>query len=185
MRRKLAALGGGLVLAVAIGVPAGAQAAGRPSGTIHAATVSAGPEVVNPGPCAGLYDVGNHKYATNTRDGHINLYFAGPSAGTEYCNEQIGNSGQFEIVDTYTNQCLAVNSSNGTVDEDNSTACFTNEDSWDRWTAISENSSSQFKWLLKNAYNGECLYDDTQEPAIYSGCKGSDGFEQFIWQALP
>jgi hypothetical protein len=172
MRRKLAALAGGLVLAVAVGIPAGAQAA--------VATAQPG-AVVNFGPCATVLDTGNQKSATDL--GGDSLYFEGLSKATQYCNDQIGNGDQFEIMDSDNNRCLAVNSSKGTVDEDSAAACSTAEYSWDRWTATRVDSSSQIMWLLKNAYNGECLYDDAQEPAIYAGCKSSDGFELFSWSA--
>jgi hypothetical protein len=172
MRRKLAALAGGLVLAVAVGIPAGAQAA----------IATAQPEVVHLGACATVLDAGNQKYATDL--GGDSLYFEGLSHATEYCNDQIGNGGQFEIADSDNNQCLAVNASKGTVDEDSAAACSTAEYSWDRWTATRVDSSSQIMWLFKNAYNGECLYDDAQEPAIYAGCKSSDGFELFSWSSL-
>jgi hypothetical protein len=129
-----------------------------------------------------MLDTGNRKYATDPGGPeNSSLSFESLYYSTEYCNDQIGNSGQFEIEDSNNDHCLAVNTSNETVDEDSEAACVDSVYPWDRWTATRVDSSSQIMWLLKNAYNGECLYDDAQKLAIYSGCKSSDSFELFSW----
>jgi hypothetical protein len=36
-------------------------------------------------------------------------------------------------------------------------------------------------WEFKNVFNHQCMYDDAQEPAVYTmrGCGSSDVFEHF------
>jgi hypothetical protein len=57
---------------------------------------------------------------------------------------------------------------------------------WDKWEPTRVGTyHSQAVYVLKNVYNKECLYDNTQNPAIYSTCDGNDAFEQFVFDSLP
>jgi hypothetical protein len=160
MHRKFAALTGGLVLAVALAIPAAANAAAvRPSGTVRPADTNHG--------CGELFDQGN-----------------GENSG-QYCNYSIPISGEFEMVNPANNECLAVNTSEGVIDNDAAAACSANGgdgDKWDRWTATQEGTSGGARiWEFKNQYNGDCLYDDKQPAVIYAACSSTDHFEWWTW----
>jgi hypothetical protein len=176
MHRKFAALTGGLVLAVALAIPAAANAAAvRPSGPARPADTNHG--------CGLLFDQGNGK---NSEVIGQDLVFVTGSPNTKYCNFSIPINGEFEMVDTAdNNQCLAVNASGGYIDEDSRAACSASGgegDTWDRWTATEEGTSGGARiWEFKNQYNGDCLYDDTQYVAIYAACSNTDHFEWFTW----
>ena len=193
MRNKLAVAAGGLVLAIAFGVPAGAQAAVTPSRSAQVKVAAVTPEA-NP-PCNSINDRGNGKYATALIDDNF-LYFEAQDQATNYCNVTVsGIEGAFEIEDEATGGCVAPESSatQVTVHEDTPTACADNANGsayypWDDWFGTSVGTyHSQTVWLFSSLYNDGCLYDDLQEPAITTGCGAyqTDTFEHFIWDALP
>jgi hypothetical protein len=175
MYRKLAALTGGLVLSFALAIPAAANAAAvRPSGPARPADTNHG--------CGVLFDQGNGE--TGAALAQSLSFLDGTS--TKFCNFSIPINGEFEMVYTVdNNSCLAVNSSRGIIDEDDPTACSANGgdgDTWDRWTATAEGSSGGATiWEFKNQFNGKCLYDDQQDPAIYTTCSSTNHFEWFTW----
>jgi hypothetical protein len=160
MHHKSAALTGGLILAVALAIPAAANAAAvRPSGPARPADTNQG--------CGVLFDQGN--------DGNFGLY----------CNYSIPINGEFEIVNPLDNGCLAVNTSQVLVDDDSAAACSGNGGkgaTWDRWTATQEGTSGGARiWEFRNQFNGDCLYNDTQFTMIYAACSNKDHFEWWTW----
>jgi hypothetical protein len=179
MRRKLAALTGGLALvsAFTFAIPAGANAAAaresRPAASTRPADTNNG--------CGTLFDQGNHE--SSEINGDDGLEFG--DGDVKFCNISTPLSGVFEMgFQEGTGQCLAVNSEVGAIDLDGASACSANGgegDTWDRWTATEEGVINNTKiWEFKNQYNGDCMYDDAQDPAIYAACS-VDEFEFFTW----
>jgi hypothetical protein len=196
MQAKLATAAGGLALAVALGVPAGAQAAVSHSGSAYSRATGLRPEATAAPPCNDINDRATGGYATDQVDG-LEVYFEPPPTTpynyqpTEYCNISLGNTGRFEIVDYNTLQCLSVSTATTVIGEATVKSCddavanpTVNE--WDQWTATDVGTyHSQTVWIFTNYYNGDCLYDDNvNSPAIYTPCSDS-GAERFIWNALP
>jgi hypothetical protein len=179
MRSNLAVVAGGLILAAAFGMPAGAQASVSSSAVAHARATAATPALPSRG-CGEIWDDGIGKYAT-TIGTYVEFkplsYFT--NAGTlppNYCNLTVDNeAGTFEIYDPNTGGCLAEDSANGDVKEDSSTACA-DEDYWDLWQAKAVGSyHGNTLWQFFNVYEFDCMYDDLQTPATfgfayYSGC---------------
>lgn len=166
MYRKIAALTGGLALAFTFAIPAAANAAAvRASGTAAVAR----PAEAN---CGGIFDQGNGKQFSAL-------------GNFDFCNVSIPINGEFEMAAEGSTECLAVNSTDGDIDLDTSTACQSSGgkgDTWDRWTATAEGSSGGATiWEFRNQFNGDCMYDDTQEPVIYAACTNSDHFEWWTW----
>jgi hypothetical protein len=208
MRSKLAAAVGGLVLAVALGAPVGAQAAVIHSGAgagagAGAASVKAGvrPESTPPGDdtCASIWDEGIGEYASPDADPQEDdltaTYFeplsdfGSEAAVPVYCNLSVTSvSGVFQIFDGISGECLQpvvyTDGSNtyNTVDE---LACGTSTTTYWYATPVST-YHSQTVYVLTNYDSGVCLYDYLQVPATYvSPCSDSDHFEWFVWDALP
>jgi hypothetical protein len=180
MRRKLAALTGGLALAFAFAIPAAANAAPvRASGPAIARPADA-----NQG-CGELFDAGNGGVG-NLNDQN-NLIFPNPAEPEiEFCNVSISINGEFEIsLGGVGGECMAVNSSTTYIDVDSAAACSSRSgdgDKWDRWTATEESVTSGVTyWEFQNESNGKCIYDDEQVPTIYTTCSNPDEFEWFAW----
>jgi hypothetical protein len=193
MRRKLATIGG-LVFALALGAPAAAQAAATPSGTEHAKTAAARADAVG---CGTLYDYGNKKYAA-IDDNNLLLYFQPLSTlgvAPSFCNVSDPDlNGVFEIQDpNASGDCIGVIYDNITSTyEAGDVGCDEFSNPYDLWTAYNTGRTyhSNTIWQLQNYGlsdgvsnpDGVCLYDDLQEPAVYSDCGDtSDEFMWFIW----
>jgi hypothetical protein len=193
MRKKLAAVIGGLVLIVAPGLPATAQAAAIPSGLARAKVAAA-----QAADCAGdsIWDYGNQKYAA-INDNNFNLYFEPLStlgAAPLFCNVTNRDAnGQFEIEDySQPGVCLDTEVSGDTNSVTDVVCDAIN--TYELWSAINTGQTyhSQTLWQLENVGlssppgPAECLYDDTQEPVTFAPCSdSSDHFEWFVWDALP
>jgi hypothetical protein len=187
MRRKLAAAAGGLALAVALGIPVGTQAA-------HAVSTTCEPTGSGDGY---LQSVGNHEgagnngwYATNGQysDGIHGLFFSPPSDGDAeiYCAVNYGGN-EFNIQHPADAgnppECVSVDTANVLVGWEN--ACG---NKWDKWEPTRVGTYQGYPtYILKNVYNGQCLYDGwEQQQAVYTsaGCAASDAFQQFVFPAL-
>jgi hypothetical protein len=168
MRRTLITLVGTFGLVGALGTAGGLAA---PSATAQG--------------CAEITDIGlNGDYSyVPTPDNNYNLYFDKTGNATDFCIEYIGDTAYVEMVDSGDGRCLAVNSTAVDVDEDSAAACGA-QDSWDQWEPIFIGLGEDDIWAFKNKYNGQCLYDDKQRPAIYAACgkDATDGFLQFYWE---
>jgi hypothetical protein len=207
LRRVTVITGAAAVLVLAAGAGTGTRALG--AAAPHEATVSHGtaqsayvkaalakPEATPS--CATINDRGNGKYATDRVD-DLYPYFEAQSEASSYCNVSVPEyNGNFEIWDPTTGGCLATESDvpDSAVHEDTAAACTGNSDgkdnyAWDDWFALSEGTyHSQTVWAVFNEYNGGCLYDDLQEPAVTTECVSTgqfqtDAFEHFVWDALP
>jgi hypothetical protein len=206
LRRVTIITGAAAVLVLAAGAGTGTRALG--AAAPHGATVSHGPiqaayvkdalaEPEATPSCATINDRGNGKYATDRVDDNY-PYFEAQSEASSYCNVSVHDeNGIFEIWDPNTGGCLAAESDvAGTVHEDSAAACTGNDDGtdnypWDDWFVLSVGTyHSQTVWAIFNNYNGDCLYDDLQEPAVTAECDSTaqyltDTFEHFVWDALP
>jgi hypothetical protein len=184
MLNKILAAAGSAAVIVALGV------AGTAVGTAQASTTRESTPSTTPQSCADnggyasyLYDVGNGKWAYVTSSSP-NLYFGSESQRTYFCDYAYDGSEQFWPFGT--GKCLAVNSTTGDVDEDSGTSCNAyggQGEPWDNWVETYVGlTQGQGTYMLSNEYSGgggDCMYDDAQEPAIYTGCTSSDHFEWF------
>jgi hypothetical protein len=172
MRGRLVTAACGLVLTVAFGAPAAAQAVVSASGPTRIAAVS----------CANMYDVGNGHYA-GWDSSHTAIYFGVDlSHAIPWCNVNRG-SGVFWIEENVNGQlsgsCLADVFPNDVTE----IPCASGQSDW---TASRDGTYHSHNVFLFNDPNTtECLYDDLQNPAIEDNCKPADTFEQFVWDALP
>jgi hypothetical protein len=183
----LASVGSGSALA--------AQAAQRPGAGAAVAQRHERAAVACSGCCTGgtkvnLIDWGNDKWGQqDSQTGYV-LQFQPLGELTEtYCEFQNPN-GTYEFWPWQTGECLALNSEDHDFDQDSESECNGNSDngaSWDQWKlhpegiVINENEGIDGEaYELSNGYNGDCMYDETQTDAIYSGCTGSDHFEWFV-----
>jgi hypothetical protein len=206
-RPRRAVLIMGTIAALALVTFAGTQAlAATPGGIAATSTVrvtSAQVEAIAAAPestpsCATINDRGNGKYATD-RVNDLYPYFEAQSDASTYCNVTVTqHNGTFEIWDPTTGGCLAPESDNleTTVHEDTAAACTGNANgkddyAWDDWYGLSVGTyHSQTVWAFFSFYNGGCLYDDLQEPAVTTDCTSTgqyqtDTFMWFVWDALP
>jgi hypothetical protein len=127
-----------------------------------------------------MHDQGNSKAANVSGDAVVFNDGTG-----QFCNFSIDINGEFQIIPEENDLlCLDVDGINGQIDVDTESNCLSNNgdgETWDRCTATEEGLSGSTKiWEFVNQYNGDCIYDDAQEPAIYAAC-GTDEFEFFIW----
>lgn len=179
MRGRLVTAACGLVLAAALGIPA-AQA--RAGSTVAAPGASA---ITN---CSPIYSVG-HKSSTGNEtwsyvgsDTNLYFYSSGPRASFCFDYEYPGLNGLPVglVKDQSNGECLvgisvgarmrvAPCSSNGFPDE---------------WSLLPVDTTASYVWALQN-YDvaNQCLYENTQEPAIWTSCGASytDRFEWFYW----
>jgi hypothetical protein len=188
MRRRLTAAAGGLALAVALGIPVGAQTANAVSAPICQPAGSGN---------GFLQSVGNHEGVGNTgwaatngiySDGIHGLFFNPMSEGLSeiYCAVNWGGN-EFNIQHPADAgnpaECVSVDSANVLVGWEN--ACgYT----WDKWEPTRVGTYQGWPtYLLKSVYNGQCLYDGwEQQQAVYTsrGCAASDPFQLFVFPAL-
>jgi hypothetical protein len=178
MRKKLAVLLSGLAVAGALVTPVAAHAATTirvPPGTLIA--------------CSYMQNVYTQKWATDVPD-KLWLYFEDVSEETNYCFYQQSN-GQDEIQDQTTGNCLSENTS--ALDKDGhpevgEESCTVNQ-AWDQWAVDQHKDNAYFydvfynDYLYKNSY--QCLYDNTQEPAIVTVCPSIPTTNNFFWFYLP
>jgi hypothetical protein len=178
LRTRLAAAAGGLVLAVALGGPTAAQAGVNTSGP---ATATAATPDVTIACSAPLYDVGNQKYGAESTNGlHGLLFFS--RALQSFCVRNYGG-GKFNIYEQTSGDCLSVDTAHHIVGWES--ACGND---WDKWEPMAVVTAADEKaWEFKNVLNNQCMYDDAQEPAVYTvrGCSSSDIYQQFTLGGLP
>lgn len=168
MRGKLAVLCGGMMVAALLAVPASAHA-----DTDHG--------------CEYMKDVGNDfnnpigfAYAVGGA-----LEFYGAPGQDLLCNIGVPIDGVFEITDLNSNNgCVGVDSVTNEIVVETSAACAVyggDGYAWDDWTATPYNDGGYTVYELRNAYTGECMYDDEQIPAVEANCIPTDHFEWFYW----
>lgn len=177
MRRKLASLIGGLVFVGAFLSPVTAQAEVTPIDPLS--------DRIPPN-CTDLYDVGNNEFASDYPDSNWLYFGVGIGDATFYCWVP-RNNGAFEIMDLSTLGCLVPDPDNGQITEDTEPACAT-PNKWDLWTAklVGMSSTGRPEYEFESEHHSsQCLYDNTQDPAIAGKCVASDPFEHFIWTAIP
>ena len=196
MRSKLAVAAGGLVLAVALGVPVGAQAAVTPSGSAHTKAIPATSAGLSLQGCGEIWNYEYQEYAYVDYAGDNPLMFktyAGAGYSPYFCNISVTNvNGAFEIGDATKENfasgempCLAVDT-NGTVHDDTISACNEQDYSWDQWDAINTGHTyhSNTLWEFESKdYNGECLTDlyGAGYPAVWATCGYDPGYQWFAW----
>jgi hypothetical protein len=179
-RARVALVAGLAVAALLGGTAVGAQASTKPS---PAAVKAAAPAVS----CAGDAIIDEHHgtllYSYVPGNGNVNLYFDNSGAATYFCLEPVYASTGIVVADQLyangTNVCLAVDSSTVSIHEASATACYDGA-SYTLWQ-LSGTSDPAYD-LYKSSYNNECIYDNTQRPATYSGCDSSNQFE---WLTVP
>lgn len=173
MRKKLTVLVAGLAAAGVLVLP----------GAAHAATGVPGTFLF----CSEIQNVYTNKLATDVPD-HAWLYFEGASDATTYCFYQQSN-GLYEIEDQTTDNCLSENTSalDGGNPEVGEESCTVNQ-AWDQW-GVNQQRDNDVEDVFYNGYkykgSTECLYDNTQEPAIVTGCPGIPTSDNFFWFFLP
>lgn len=189
MWSKLAIAASGLALSAALGVPAVAQAAVTPSQVAHAS--AAGPTCS--AASAGFIDAGTGKYANDglLSDGRTTaLYFNPLSEGVAelYCVVNYGGN----VINLLhqdpaagISECVSLNSAFTQIGWEN--ACG---NTWDKWkiTRVGTlNGMPTYQLQSMFSINGShpCMYDDLQEPAIYTTCSTTNRFEQFVIPPLP
>jgi hypothetical protein len=180
MRGKLVAVACGLLLAAAIGVPGAAQAAVSGPGSTGAGTTAEAPDASVP--CDNIDDLGNNHYAGWADSSHTYIYFGVDlSHAIPFCNINRGN-GRFWIEEEINGQLsgMCISAGLGGIE------WFSCNDGWSDWTATKEGTyHSQTIWELYDPSTDNCLYDDTNDPAVEYPCSSSITFENFIWDALP
>jgi hypothetical protein len=192
MRKKLAvAAGGGLTLAVALAIPAGAQVSVSHSGSAYVKATPATVPVLKRQGCGSMWNEGYEQYATVEYEiapyqlNFVPLSYFGISGAPYFCNLSVTNvSGVFEIEDPNNpGACLAVNTAVYLVTDDTPSACTEQNYAWDQWNGINTHTTyhSQTVWEFKNRYNGECLANDGGYDGLYAACRGSDSAEYFVW----
>jgi hypothetical protein len=178
MRRKLAVLLAGLAVAGAFVVPATARAAATtPQAGVSTAQAAAEPPGTFEG-CFLIVQYYTQKWATADIDDNW-LFFGDYADATPYClyNEYDGDD---EIVDYLTGNCLAQDTSdNNQIREE---ACSP-EYLWEEWYVDWQPDLNGSLYMWGNAYTADCLYDNTQEPAIAT--VNTDGVcnenDEFYW----
>jgi hypothetical protein len=192
MRSKLIGAVAGLILAVALGVPAGAQAAATTSGSAQARLAAAAPAALSLQGCDELWNYGYGEYGYVSYAGNNPLRFkaySGAGQSPYFCNISVTNvNGAFEIGDEakFNNgemPCLAVNTATQTVDDDSVAACNQHNYAWDQWYAINTGSTyhGNILWQFENRWNGECLLDDEGFPAGFGTCGAEFLQDDFGW----
>jgi hypothetical protein len=193
----------GLTVALMAGSVA-AQAAQTRSGTVPrpglsqalADTFTCGSDpaapLIDEGP-GSIHDDYSFVPGTDYHPANNNLYFDSSGIKTTFCANPVTVDGlsAYEIVDSssYDNGwCLDINNSKSpnTVGVDTPAACNRSGGQgylWDDWllTPIPGGPSGTTIYTMTNLSSGQCLYDNTQRPAITDACNSSDGFEQFDW----
>jgi hypothetical protein len=176
MRNRIITLAGAAV--VVAGLATAASAATAPAAL--ASGCSTGGQAIS------LYDYGlNYQQGFQEAPAPDNLFFdtAVGGGGTAYCEYKRPN-GTYQFWAEGTGECMALNSTSGYIDLDEGSECNSNSmdgHTWDDWDLTSEGSVSLGPaFEMANQYNADCLYDDTQPYAIYTGCKSTDHFEWFV-----
>jgi hypothetical protein len=199
MRSKLLVATAGLILAAALGVPAGAQASASVSRSAHAtATPATTAGLVNRG-CGFIWDPGSDpdgspttgEYALvsgNALDYALIFQPLSDAYPGTFCNVSVTNvNGAFEISDESNCNsagecaCLAVNTSVGAVVDDTISACNNQDYKWDQWYAVNSGQTyhGQTLWEFKNRYDNEYLTNDGGY-AIYAGLDFGV-YQEFSW----
>jgi hypothetical protein len=192
LRSKLAVAAGGLVLAVALGVPVGVQAAVTPSGSAHTKPTAVTPAVLSLKGCGEIWNEGYGMYAYVDYAGDNPLFFQTYESGDSpsFCNISVTNvSGAFEIGDLSKENsngempCLAVDTTNSMVVDDTVSACNQQDYSWDQWSAINTGKTyhSNTLWEFKNKKNNVCLMGGYDYGATYAPCGEYPGYQYFVW----
>jgi uncharacterized membrane protein len=194
MRSKLTVAAAGLVLAVALGVPAGAQAAVTPSGSAHTTSTLAAPAALSLQGCGEIWNSYYMQYAYVDYTGNNPLEFksyGGSGESPYFCNISVTTvNGAFEIGD-YSQEnssgempCLAVDTDSTTeqVVDDTLSACNQQDYLWDQWYAINTGMTyhSNILWEFKNKDNNDCLEETNYGAGIYAAACGYQD-EYFAW----
>jgi hypothetical protein len=150
-----------------------AAAQGTPALAATLKTPSATPAITN---CSPFYSVG-HKTSADTETwsyigGDTHLYFYGSGPRTSLCQAQ-----EFIYLQNNGTQCLKA-VTGGPV-----TAVTCNTSQTDQEWLILATDGPYYTWALKNIGTNQCLYENTQEPAIMASCtaEATDKFEWFYW----
>jgi hypothetical protein len=191
MRTKLAIAAGGVILAAALGIPDGAQAAVSHSGATRPAA-TASPDI-QLGYCNDIYDMGNHKYL-DSRGSDSSVYFdsyENTNYNEIWCANSVDSGHYFEISRAIGGECLAPSRAgvDVAVHEDTDAACGANYQgtvnyTWDDWYVVDLGTANGTTiYAFVNRWDNYCLYDDLQEPPIMVSCANatSDAFEHFLW----
>ena len=190
--RARAALVTGLAMVALLG---GAGAAAQASTTSPAAahivtprafaTLKLGTAATPAVTCSGSAIVDEHNgsplYSFIPGGGNVNLYFDSSGAATSFCPVDVVNStfGGWQFYVNGTSVCLALDASTASIHEGSAKACA-DLANYTLWSLKPTSNSSYF--LYDSAYNGDCIYDNTQRPATYAGCSASNQFE---WLSFP
>lgn len=181
-----AAVIGGLALSLVLSTPGSARAAvPAAAGVSPAATPN----------CARVIDYhnGSPLFSFVPGNGNNNLYFDNSGTATQFCKSAASN-GQVQLYNSNGSQmCLALDSTAGIIREATATACA-NRASYTEWLPIPIETGPPDpanglvyellnEFTLPNGHN-ECMYENTQRPAVYADCIESNKFEWIEWAPL-
>jgi hypothetical protein len=114
-----------------------------------------------------LWDVGNNAAAYIFGSSEVGFYDNTTGTLDPVCVVGVGTSEVMIFDGNGSGRCYAWNSTQKWVDEDSASACQ-KENTWDLWGTVLENGGLAV--AFDNYYNSECLYDNTQKPAIVTSC---------------
>jgi hypothetical protein len=142
-----------------------------------------------PGATGACYDIidyhnGTPLWSYVPGNGNYNLYFDNSGSASYFCS--VYSQGYYQMIDANgSGMCLAVNSSTGKIYEDTASACAAG-DPWTWWfpePALATYNGNAVN-IFRNHYNSQCMYDNTQRPAIYNGCNPYNEFEWMVWPSI-
>jgi hypothetical protein len=143
--------------------------------------------------CAPIYSVGhktngNENWSYQGSDSQVYFYSSGPR--TSFCWQSVGElpNGYITgwVVSDTNGWCLTVNTANQHI---YTTTPCSQTNPYQIWFTVHVGGSSQ-PYVVAFDNDGEtvgndfaCMYEDTQEPAIYTSCSAqwSDNFLWFYW----
>ena len=126
-------------------------------------------------------------------NGNTNLYFDNSGTATQFCKSASSN-GDVQLYNSDGSEmCLALDSTAGIIKEGSATACA-NRASYTEWLPVAietgpPDPANGLVYLLINQFtlpsgHLDCLYENTQRPAVYADCNESNKFEWIEWAPL-
>jgi hypothetical protein len=145
--------------------------------------------------CARVVDYhnGSPLFSFVPGNGNYNLYFDNSGTATQFC-KSVDSNANVQLYDSNGSEmCLALDSAAGIIHEATATACA-GRAPYTEWLAIpietgTPDPANGLVYELLNEFilpsgHSDCLYENTQRPAIYDDCIYGNKFEWIEWSPL-